>query len=664
MKPTRNNCEKLATTKKYPTIRNPRPFLCGIAWMIVAAGLLLPRPAHAQYTYTTNNNTITITGYACAGGAGDVTIPNSLGGYPVTSIGQYTFEGCSSITNVTIPDSVTSIGVQAFFGCHGLTSVTIPNSVVSIGEWAFEGCFSLTSVMIPASVSNISDYAFANCTSLTNIAVDVSNAVYSSLAGAMFNKSQTVLIQYPGAPSGFYVIPDGVTSIGDGAFTGCYGLTNITIPNSVTNIGAWVFDLCTNLTNITLPNNLTSIGSDAFYSCRQLSTITIPASVTSIGTYAFYQCPDLTAAYFQGNAPSGGSNTSVFYDSTNVIVYYLPGATGFGATFGGQTTVLWQATVTVTASPSNSGTVSGSGTYRPGTNVLISATASNGWKFTGWSGGTPSDLAIITVPPTNITYTANFASASGESITSPIFAGTTNGLYDLTDLFTRFTASFNSGVQTNGQTNVVDISEGLSVVQSITGAVLATGTTTTVTVMLGDTGSFTFPAKYKFKGAVKSSGSNLLLTFAFAGKGSTVSNAVTTKYSESVTRQVTVDPAGTMTGRQTGTASQSGHGGGTIKILNPTIGPKPAAFAPVDWNLSLTLTETSTKVTGNAILNLANGRIFPFTVIGTTKNGTSTLKLTGTGTGKGATLTVTLTGNHITTISGSLLGQTVNLRGL
>ena len=85
----------------------------------------------------------------------DIVIPNG-----VTSIGQYTFEGCSGLTSVIIPNSVTSIGNNAFYDCSGLTSVTIPNSVTSIGAFAFDGCSGLTSVTIPNSVTSIDERAF------------------------------------------------------------------------------------------------------------------------------------------------------------------------------------------------------------------------------------------------------------------------------------------------------------------------------------------------------------------------------------------------------------------------------------------------------------------------------------------------------------------------
>src|SRR5215471_9925413 len=106
------------------------------AWIALMGFLLLTVPGElkAQFTFTTNNGAITITGYT--GSGGNVVIPASINGYPVIAIGNYAFYNKTNITNVTIPDSVTSVGGYAFYNCFGLRGVTIGSSVTSIGDSA------------------------------------------------------------------------------------------------------------------------------------------------------------------------------------------------------------------------------------------------------------------------------------------------------------------------------------------------------------------------------------------------------------------------------------------------------------------------------------------------------------------------------------------------
>ncbi len=157
----------------------------------------------------------------------------------------------------------------------------------------------------------------------------------------MFNKSLTILVQYPGGKAGSYTIPNGVTSIGDWAFLGCAGLTSVTIGNSVTSMGSQTFYDCTGLTSVTIGNSVTTIGFGAFSFCTSLTSVTIPNSVSSIKGSAFSGCTGLTGLYFQGRPPALESPTGTFAGSQRVTVYYLPGSTGWGGTFGGRPTALW-----------------------------------------------------------------------------------------------------------------------------------------------------------------------------------------------------------------------------------------------------------------------------------------------------------------------------------
>jgi len=291
--------------------------------------LLLPAVVQAQdYTYTTNDdNTITITGYI--GSGGDVTIPDTINGLPVTGIGDYAFYDCDSLSSVTIPNSVTSIGDDAFAWCTSLTNVIIPDNVTSIGGCAFASCYSLSSVTIPNSVTSIGIYSFDSCRSLTS--ATIGNSV-TSIGGWTFDNCK-------GLSS--VTIGNSVTSIMYSAFAGCTSLSSVTIPHSVTSIGHYAFAYCTGLTNVMIGNSVTSIGIYAFAVCTNLSSITIPNNITSIGSCAFWFCPSLTSVYFQGNAPIF-IGQSVFSESrVNETIYYLPGTTGWSTTFGGRPTVPW-----------------------------------------------------------------------------------------------------------------------------------------------------------------------------------------------------------------------------------------------------------------------------------------------------------------------------------
>ena len=140
--------------------------------------LALPAAVQAQFTYTTNNGAITITGYI--GSDSVVTIPTTITGLPGTGIGNRAFGYCTNLTSVTIPNSITSLEQGAFYFCTSPTNVTIGAGFTSIGQDVFCYCWSLTSVTIPASVTSIGEHAFSFCTRLTSVMIpsSVTNIVW------------------------------------------------------------------------------------------------------------------------------------------------------------------------------------------------------------------------------------------------------------------------------------------------------------------------------------------------------------------------------------------------------------------------------------------------------------------------------------------------------
>ncbi len=179
-------------------------------------------------------------------------------------ITSYVFYGCTSLESVTIPSSVATIGSSAFAGCTSLESVTIPSGVKEIGSSAFDYCTTLRSVTIPSSVTSIGYGPFDYCTSLTQINVDSGNANFVSKDGVLFDSDMTTLIQFPAGRGGSYVIPSGVTVIGEYAFAGSETLESVTIPSSVKEIRNYAFEDCASLTSVAIPSGVTSISWSAF----------------------------------------------------------------------------------------------------------------------------------------------------------------------------------------------------------------------------------------------------------------------------------------------------------------------------------------------------------------------------------------------------------------
>ncbi len=294
------------------------------------------------YTYSVTKDKATIT-KVDAYISGDVTIPSTLGGYPVTVIGEEAFRDCSKLTGVVIPDSVTGIGRYAFSGCDRLTSITLPDSVTFIQSHAFSDCSGLkkvtvgslirtckipelfpdsyqtiTDIVLTDSVAAIDAYAFSGCAGLTDITVP--NSVKSIGESAFYKCTGLKSI----------TVGSGVTSIGTQAFFGCDGLqdvritdlaawcnidfsdscstpfyyasnlyvdnvliTDLVIPDGTKNIKKLAFQKCIGLTSVTIPDSVETIGDYAFNFCFNLTSVTVGNGVTSIGERAFYDCTGL-----------------------------------------------------------------------------------------------------------------------------------------------------------------------------------------------------------------------------------------------------------------------------------------------------------------------------------------------------------------------------------
>lgn len=346
---------------------------------LLAAIVLFPQASSAQFTYTAIDNgaAIEITGYT--GEGGEVTIPDSIDGLPVTQIGDNVFQYNSTMKKITIPGSVTHIGKSAFSFCTGLGEITIPEKVTTIGDFAFEYCSKLKTVTLPDSLTDIGSEAFSQCTglvdmtisrnvvaigmcafwgctSLTGITVDENNLNFLSRDGILFDKEQTVLLCYPAAKTGAYTISGSVTRIEAYSFSDCAGLSGISIPDSVLSIGEYAFYQCNALTEIAIPPHAT-IEKNPFLECAMLNQIlvaeenpnytsldgvlftktrsvilccpggksgiyAIPNTVTRIGDYAFAGCANLIEIVIPNDVTK--IESSAFLGCVNLTRINLP----------------------------------------------------------------------------------------------------------------------------------------------------------------------------------------------------------------------------------------------------------------------------------------------------------------------------------------------------
>ena len=327
---------------------------------------------------------VELTGYATKP-TGKLDIPASVTygskTYSVTSIVEQAFDGCSAITEVTIPASVTSVGSDVFNGCSSLTQATIGDGLTEISTSMFTNCSALEKLVIGKGVTKIESFAFANCSNLKEITVLASNPPSVASDRSFENVSRDIPVYVPlealsaykaasvwkgftnlqpisteftvdnlkynvtdliantveitsGYGDGALNIPATVTyagteykvtSIGAEAFYDC-SFTSVTIPDGVTIIKYGAFQNCTELTEVTFGNSITTIEYSAFYYCLSLKQVTIPKSVTNIGVNVFFYCTALTHINVDAANPAYSSENGVLFNKDKTTLLRYPAA--------------------------------------------------------------------------------------------------------------------------------------------------------------------------------------------------------------------------------------------------------------------------------------------------------------------------------------------------
>lgn len=291
------------------------------AAMVVLAAVMFGFESSAlsfQYMET-SDGTVAIRGYS--GETTTLTIPEEIDGKTVTTISDKAFYE-DELTSVTIPDTVVYIGESAFRLCENLKEVRIGAGVKSVGKYAFSYCDSIEKVY----AKDISSWASINFASAS------SNPLCSKADFYIDNKPVTNIVIPQGVTSiGNYAfsncttftavtIPDSVTSIGDYAFCDCDGFGSIVIPDSVTYMGEGAFDSCSALKNVKIGNGVTVVDESAFSFCTDLRNVVIGNSVTKISGFAFGVCPSLKRIIIPDSVTEIASNSFDFdFDGEPVI---------------------------------------------------------------------------------------------------------------------------------------------------------------------------------------------------------------------------------------------------------------------------------------------------------------------------------------------------------
>ncbi len=235
--------------------------------------------------------TIGFGAFSNCGGLTSLTIPAG-----VTAIAVGAFSSSNALTSIVFQGPVTTIGTNAFLYCSQLSNFTIPATVTNIGRGAFGGCSALQSIHIPPNVNTIGTASapniFIDCSALTSITVDPANQNFSSVAGVLMNKSQSILITYPKGLSGAFLIPSSVTGISIQAFANCDKLTAVTMPSGLANIASKAFSGCSMLSVANFTGNApATMSGNAFELCASNFAVYYPSTATGFTSPTWFGYP-------------------------------------------------------------------------------------------------------------------------------------------------------------------------------------------------------------------------------------------------------------------------------------------------------------------------------------------------------------------------------------